>query len=116
MEITYRKFCEEHDKETWNGLSCAFRNGVKCAVQGGECNYLFRDDFAQAWLRGNELATKFIEEGNVIRIKFDQKMWSLMNREIESLKKERDELKLRVEMLEDIIRKVSTDIFALSTE
>jgi hypothetical protein len=64
--MNYRDFVDEHDKETWQGTSTAFRNGVKCRVLGLESNYLFRRDFQDAWLRGFNMADQYLSRGGTI--------------------------------------------------
>lgn len=64
--ITIKDFCDREDQEAWRGLSTAFRNGVRCRINGKVCPYTRRQDLADAWLRGWCAAEEFIEAGGII--------------------------------------------------
>ena len=54
MRETLKQFFDRVERETWRGLSTAFRSGARAALIGGECRYGFRRDFEEAWRRGFE--------------------------------------------------------------
>lgn len=88
--MTLTDFCNIHERESWKGLSTAFRNGVKCAVTGDECNYCTREDFGAAWMRGNSIAEKFINDGGTIVTGVKEMMLKIkqQKRRIEELEQE----------------------------
>ena len=66
MRETLREFCDRVDRETWMGLSTAFRSGAKAAIIGGECRYGFRKDFEGAWHRGFNAMRENLASGNEV--------------------------------------------------
>lgn len=58
-----KKWCDERDKEAWQGTSSAFRAGVKARFFGGECRYLVNLHFQDAWKRGWAAMDSFLASG-----------------------------------------------------
>jgi len=66
---TLKEFCDRTECETWNGLSTAFRNGAKCRLMEiDKCNYVFREDFEAAWLRGYNAMDEWLKSGGQVAI------------------------------------------------
>lgn len=63
--VTLRQFNDQHERESWTGLSAAYRAGSKSRALGGQLKY-GRADFQEAWWRGWNDMDEYLKSGGVI--------------------------------------------------
>ena len=66
MRETLREFMDRTDRETWTGLSTAFRAGVKSRLYPDRPLRYGRQDFQAAWFRGVNAIEEHLAAGNVV--------------------------------------------------